>query len=101
MFSEREDKEYSFHFHGLERGEYILRVWRINRENGSAYDKWVQMGSPQNLTAEEIGYLDRISEPAYYKRKIQYEDQALPFTVQPHEVALVEIEPVQLLKFVP
>lgn len=97
VFSEREDKEYSFRFHGLEQGEYILRVWRINRENGSAYDKWVQMGSPQNLTAEEIGYLDRISEPAYYKRKIQYEDQALPFTVQPHEVALVEIEPVQLL----
>lgn len=71
-----------------------MREWRINRENGSTYDKWVQMGSPQNLTAEEIDYLDRISEPAYYKRKIRYDDQAMSFAVQPHEVALVEIEPV-------
>ncbi len=93
VFSEREDKEYRFDFDGLEIGDYLLREWRINRENGSAYDKWVQMGSPENLTAEECGYLDRISEPAYYKRKISFEKQALSFVVQPHEVVLVEIEP--------
>ncbi len=92
VFAEREDKEYQFRFAGLEAGEYQLREWRINRESGSAYDKWVQMGSPESLTAEEISYLDRSAEPAYYKRKIRYEGNALPFTVQPHEVALIEIE---------
>lgn len=97
VFSEREDRMYAFRFRGLESGAYILRDWRINREHGSAYDKWVQMGSPQNLTTEECNYLDRISEPAYYKQNIQYTDQTLPFTVHPHEVALVEIEPIQVL----
>lgn len=92
VFSEREDKEYRFQFQGLAAGDYLLREWRINRENGSAYDKWVQMGSPESLTAEEVRYLDRSSEPAYYKRKIRYEGNALSFVVQPHEVALIEIE---------
>lgn len=93
VFAEREDKEYQFRFAGLEDGEYQLREWRINRENGSSYDKWVQMGSPENLTAEELAYLDRSSEPAYYKRKIYCEGNALSFRIQPHEVALIEIEP--------
>lgn len=94
VFAERENREYQFRLLGLENGEYRLREWRINRESGSAYDKWVQMGSPESLTAEEISYLDRSSEPAYYKRKMHYEGKPVSFVVQPHEVALIEIEPV-------
>lgn len=95
VFSDQENREYQFNFFGLNEGKYQLREWRINRESGSAYDKWVQMGSPENLTAEESAYLDRSSEPAYYKRKIFYENNPISFTIQPHEVALIEIEPVQ------
>lgn len=94
VFAERENREYQFYLSGLNAGEYQLREWRINRENGSSYDKWVQMGSPENLTAEEILYLDRSSEPAYYKRKIRYENAPVSFMMQPHEVALIEMEPV-------
>lgn len=95
VFADQENREYQFNFFGLNEEKYQLREWRINRESGSAYDKWVQMGSSENLAAEESAYLDRSSEPAYYKRKIFYENNPVSFTIQPHEVALIEIELIQ------
>lgn len=95
VFPKRADREYKFLLAGLKAGDYRLREWRINRENGSAYDKWVWMGAPKNLTAEEIAYLDRSSEPAYYNKRLHYNGKPVSFPVQPHEVALIEIEPQQ------
>lgn len=94
VFPKKENINYQFSFQGMRKGKYVLKDWRINRENGSAYDKWVQMGSPQDLTVEEIRYLDRVSEPSYYKNRVEYDGDMFSFTIKPHEVAFIEIEPV-------
>ena len=52
-------------------GYYKIVKYELNRENGSVFDEWVNMGAPENMTEEEIKYLNGKSRP---KVSIEYMD---------------------------
>lgn len=73
---------------------YTLRKWRIGRTGGSVYDKWVEIGRPAMLTAEEREYLDAVSRPLYTTKQILWtSDSVLSCKLAPHDVVLIELEP--------
>lgn len=77
----------------IPEGSYRIRETRLNRHHGSAYDLWIEMGSPEELDAEMTEYLQRKNCPeiSYY---MQESNGHLLFDtiLQPHGVVLLEIE---------
>lgn len=85
-------------FHGIftvDRGTYTVRTYAIDREHGSAFDAWQQMGSPETITDEIRHYLQVSAEPQF--RCHTYKNTAtltLEGEVPPHGALLLEIEKV-------
>lgn len=71
-----------------------MKTYRINRQNGSVFDEWLKMGSPDPLTKEELNYLKNKSEMDYYTEKVFVKDGfKIVERLQPHEVVLIELIP--------
>ncbi|MCK8824027.1 GH39 family glycosyl hydrolase [Fuchsiella alkaliacetigena] len=72
------------------KGKYKLKRYFLNRDNGSAFDEWISLGSEQQLTDEEIKYLTAKSYPGM---KIRYIDSQGEFKVsselEAHGVELI------------
>ncbi|CCQ96804.1 hypothetical protein CULT_50048 [[Clostridium] ultunense Esp] len=50
-------------------GDYKLTRYSLNREHGSVFDKWMELGAPENMTKEEIEYLNGQTYP---KMDVEY-----------------------------
>ncbi len=57
VFETGEDRRMQFALSGLAGGTYRIERQKIGREQGSAFDKWVELGAPDSLNAEETAYL--------------------------------------------
>ncbi|GAB2044117.1 hypothetical protein AGATL06_06140 [Agathobaculum sp. TL06] len=77
--------EYHISVTGLKNTQYICRYFRIGPNGGSAFDEWLAMGAPKELTAEELRYLKSKSIPT---RQIVKHNELDDITVlvQPLEV---------------
>ena len=69
-----------------------MRRYSIGRAAGSAYDAWLGMGAPDELSLEEETLLRSLSYPAYRRETV---DSALTLSLgawlSPHEVQLVTV----------
>ncbi|WP_397361412.1 hypothetical protein, partial [Paenibacillus sp.] len=75
-------------------GRYKQVTHTISRAYGSSFDKWVEMGAPSVLTAEDTAYLKAASPP---RRQVQIleagEELSTVMRVEPHSVELIELIP--------
>ena len=62
VFEEKPTKEIEIDLSGLE-GRYKVTRYVLNREHGSVFDKWVEMGAPENMTEEELESLKGQATP--------------------------------------
>lgn len=80
---------------GLPIGKYKLVTHTIDRQHGSSYDKWVEMGAPESLTAEDTTYLKESSHPRRHVQFLDVEDGMILISIlEPHGVELIELTPV-------
>ncbi|MGN9165651.1 GH39 family glycosyl hydrolase [Tissierellaceae bacterium HCP3S3_D8] len=70
IYRERPDKEIRIEVKGLS-GRYKITRYELNRDYGSVFDKWVKIGAPENMSQEEIEYLNGISRP---RMTVEYVD---------------------------
>ena len=76
----------------LPEGSYRIKTTQVNRQNGSAYDLWAEMGAPEELTAEMISYLKQKNCPEITYRTVNCNGNLLLDTaLQPHGAVLLEI----------
>lgn len=82
-----------FEVRHVENGEYVIRIFYVNRENGSIQDIWKNMALLQNLSKGEIEYMRRSAMPKVEMRKIQVEDGTLRIdtTLLAHEIKMLDI----------
>ena len=86
-------KEACFVIKGL-KGKIIEKIYRINREKGSAYDTWLEIGAPKVMLYDEVNYI--VSKSIYgYEIKEIYADGDLIIEerMQSHEVLFIELLP--------
>lgn len=62
LFEERPVLRFQLSLKGL-RGAYRVRTYELNREHGSSYDRWAEMGKLENCSRNEIEYLQHVSVP--------------------------------------
>ncbi len=79
----------------LESSHYIITDTILNRKNGSAFDKWIELGAMSLETKEEVHYLKSVSVPKITKERQILDKGVLIIsrTLEPHEVRLIEIKP--------
>ncbi|WIV12347.1 helix-turn-helix domain-containing protein [Proteiniborus sp. MB09-C3] len=68
VFEDKPSKEIELNINGP-LGYYKIIRYQLNREHGSVVDAWISMGAPENMTEEELKYLQG---KAYPKITVQY-----------------------------
>ena len=78
----------------IPEGTYFVKEYQLNRQNGSVYDLWMEIGAPKDLDAEMISYLKHKNQPQI--RYTQMESSGtllLESRLAPHGAALFEVTP--------
>ncbi len=76
----------------VRQGTYHITRYTIDREHGSFYDAWLQMGSPRNITEETGRALLHASSPhIHYSTQADTSSIVLNSEIRPHGVQLFEI----------
>ncbi|MDQ0158352.1 GH39 family glycosyl hydrolase [Alkalibacillus salilacus] len=91
VFENENIKSYELSLLGL-KGDYLLKKQFVNRDQGSTYDAWLDIGAPEHLDTDMMNYLKGKAEPGIHTELITGEDEyTVHTTLQPHEVQLIEI----------
>ena len=92
VFEEKSTNKVEIDIKGIE-GYYKITKYKLDRENGSVYDDWVRMGSPENMNKEELEYLKGKSHPEtiinYVELDGKYKDEIY---TKPHGISLIILE---------
>lgn len=86
-------KQIEFTLNHIPNGSYSITEHIVNRNYGSAFDKWLEMGAMEPETTEDIKTLEQLSAPMLKKNSISVSDEQLPISVllEPLEIRLIEI----------
>lgn len=87
------NKKFIIPLSDLPSNYYILTDTILNRQHGSSFDKWVELGAMPLETLDEIEYLKSISIPLITKQRQEVIGGHLTISreLEPHEVRLIEI----------
>ena len=87
------DKEVSIELTDIPAGRYKIIEYSLNRENGSSYDVWKQMGSPKRITEEDLTYIHAKAAP---RKEISYQyiskEYSVTRTLHMHEIHLLQLQ---------
>ena len=78
----------------VEDGEYIATFATIKEHQGSAYETWLDMGYPDNLSEIQLEMLKAHSTPEYRFEILNAKNNKVefPFCLKPNEVMYVELQ---------
>jgi xylan 1,4-beta-xylosidase len=96
-----DDGVQNFHIYlkGLPAGKYVVEQYRLDRQHGSCYDIWKEMGAPAELTEGQREYLQRVAVPDYRYAcydVIEGEETLFSEILDSHGVVLVTLRPMDM-----
>jgi xylan 1,4-beta-xylosidase len=94
-FQESGVMSFRFYLSGMLEGSYEKQSYSINREHGSGYDNWMNMGAPKIITNAQKEYLKQITIPNYQYETTQVGangELILSAVLEAHEVRVITIE---------
>lgn len=92
VFEPGEILRLQFKLDGLSDGWYRVERRAITSQHGSSFDKWIEIGAPQYPSAQELKYLQDISQPYYHVSNIQAENGLrVEVLLRPLEIELLTI----------
>ncbi|KAB7673117.1 helix-turn-helix domain-containing protein [Bacillus sp. B1-b2] len=92
VFDNEQVKAYQVSLHGI-YGNYRIKKQFVNREQGSSYDSWVNIGAPIEIDDQTICYLKGKAEPGMKIEDIvTNKAYSLTTELQPHEIQLIEFK---------
>ena len=67
----------------------------VNKNYGSSFDKWIELGGLPLESKNDIEYLKAVSVPRIQKKMLSTQNNSLTITaeLEPHEVRFIEIKP--------
>ena len=91
-FEKKGPRSIQFKIRNLPEGIYEEDSYIVNRNAGSSYDIWMNMGNPERFTLEQQQYLEQLSIPHYRYRKYVADgrhDVIVSVLIEPHEIRLI------------
>lgn len=93
VFEDDKLKEIKIVLKNLEKGKYLLKRTRLNRDSGSVFDAWIKMGAPENINMETLKILkSKENMDIYIKKEEIIKELELTEALGGHCVTLFEIE---------
>ena len=94
VFEENGDLHIHLALEGMKLGSFREERYEINREHGSAFDKWIQMGAPEILRRQDIEYLSAGAQPLSTIQDFVNTHPIIEIneTLKPHEVKLIILQ---------
>lgn len=79
----------------LSEANYQVTETIVNKDYGSSFDKWIELGGLPLEITNDIEYLKTASVPRIQKKILSTENNSLTITteLEPHEVCLIELKP--------
>lgn len=85
-------KEIEFSITAL-NGYYKITNYKLNRENGSVFDDWVELGAPENMNKEELQYLKGQAQPKTEIRELKLQGEFIEqMSIPVHGAQLIVLE---------
>lgn len=75
----------------IDAKDYIFEMAKIEKGRGSAYESWIEMGSPANLTYLQEEHLRSASEMNYSLIKVESNIAEFEVSLNPDEVCYIEV----------
>lgn len=92
VFEDKQPKDIGLKIEGIS-GTYKVTRYELNRDHGSVFDKWVEMGTPENMTEEEISFLKGKSYPKMTIEYVNIDEKYITNSYIPvHGVELILLE---------
>ncbi len=93
LYEDHKDIELQFSIKNVENGNYLVRLFYINEENGSVQDTWKDMEYIRQLSSEEVYYLRQSAMPKVELHKRNVINGILDITtrLKAHEIRLIDI----------
>ncbi|KAB2331313.1 GH39 family glycosyl hydrolase [Bacillus mesophilum] len=92
VFEDEKVQAFQVTLNGM-NGGYRMRKQYVNREQGSSYDSWVNIGAPIDLDDETVGYLKGKAEPGIKIEDISANQSYTLITeLLPHEIQFIEFK---------
>ena len=93
LYEDTDPIHLKFQINNVKNGDYVLRVFYVNPENGSIQDIWKEMEYINNLSKGEIEYMRRTATPRVEMKRIHVEDHVLRIDtkLKAHEIKALDI----------
>ena len=78
---------------GMQEGRWQVQEYILNRQYGSAFDKWVEMGAQPLQSQEECALLSSLAQPMMHTSVLAVQDGSLHLKaeLEPLEVRFLHI----------
>ena len=93
LYEDLEAVHLKFEIRNVKDGDYLMRVFYVNKDNGSVQNTWKDMEYIRNLSKGEIDYMRRSAMPRVELRRLKAEDGVLRVEAKlaPHEIKALDI----------
>jgi len=93
IFENNDTLNISLTLQGITNGKYRIKEHRLNRDQGSVLDEWLNFGSVYDMKPDEIEYLKQRCVPYMMVDHAVVEENSIVLNgeLQPHEVRLYEL----------
>lgn len=94
MYSDLDAIHLKFRINHVENGDYVMRMFYIDKDNGSIQNIWKDMDYIQNLSNGEIEYMRRCATPKVEMQRLRVEDGILRLETKlvAHEIKALDIQ---------
>ena len=93
LFVDLQKRNIHFDLEATQSGSYTIRMYSINEKYGSILDAWKEMTVEEEMTPEDIRYLERITTPRLQHRSCKETNGRLRFDIElePNELKFIHI----------
>lgn len=93
LYEDLEAVHLKFEIRNVKDGDYLMRVFYVNKDNGSVQNTWKDMEYIRNLSKGEIDYMRRSAMPRVELRRLKAEDGVLRVEAKlaAHEIKALDI----------
>lgn len=92
IFEEKTDKHIQIDINDI-NGKYKLSHYKLNREVGSAFDKWIKINHPENMSKDQVDYLKKRDKA---DKKVEYlnidNNYSTCISIADHSIVLLTLE---------
>ncbi len=77
FYSDNESMQMSFKINNVNNGTYIVKMFSVSQTNGNVQDEWKELDYFNDLSLQEVDYLQRWCQPKLTIRKVEAIDHVL------------------------